>query len=190
MISDATTTHETPSANAPATGTRRGTLAALLAGSALGLTALGHTPAARAAKEKKGKKHRGGKDRKSSKGEKGNKGNKGGGNAGAALPSIRYVYKTTTFHDSGIGTAAATCPVGYLPVGAGISSSIPDPFILSSLPHLERNSWEFELDGVEPQLQATVTAICLAATDDTTVDDTENRSALHRRSKRGRKRKT
>lgn len=169
---------ELTSPTVPASGTRRGTLAALLAGSALGLAALSGASQAEAAKGKKGKK---------GKNKKGTKGSKGSSNVGGTLPSVRYVYQTTTFDNGGVGKASATCPDGYLPIGAGIWSSIPEPVILTSIPQLESNSWEFELDGVEPHLQATVTAICLAATDDTTVDDTEHRSTHHKRGKRGRK---
>ena len=156
----------------PSTSNRRGTLAALFAGSALGLAALGGPSPVKAAKGKKRKK---------------NKGSKGGSQLGSSLPSVRYVYKTTTFANSGVVTASATCPSGYLPIGAGIWSSIPEPVILSSSPQLESNSWEFELDGAEPQQQATVTAICLAASDDTTVEDTEHRSARRKKGKRGRR---
>jgi hypothetical protein len=164
-----------------ATGTRRGTLAALLAGSAIGLAALGTAPSVQAAKGKKGKKG------KKNKGSKDNNGKKSEQTVGNTLPSVRYVYKTTTFTEDGIGTASATCPSGYLPIGAGIWSSISEPVILASLPQLESNSWEFELDGVQPQHQATITAICLAASDDTTVEDTEHRSAHRKRGKRGRR---
>jgi len=154
------------------TGHRRGALAALLAGSALGLAAMGQAPSVAAAKGKKNKK---------------NKGSKGGSTVGSSLPSVRFVYKTTTFNDSGVVTASATCPSGYLPVSAGIWSSIVEPVILSSIPQLESNSWEFELNGAEPQQQATVTAVCLAASDDTTVEDTEHRSARRKKDKRGRR---
>ncbi len=183
MNSEASTTLETLQTGARATGTRRGTLAALLAGSALGLATLGTTPSVQAAKGKKGKKSKKHKDNTS------NKDNTSGAGVGNTLPSVRYVYKTTTFTDDGIGTASATCPSGYLPIGAGIWSSISNPVILSSLPQLESNSWEFELEGVQPQHQATVTAICLAASDDTTVDDTEHRSTHRKKGKRGRKNK-
>lgn len=175
MSIEATSTGETQPTGEPASGTRRGTLAALLAGSALGLAALGNTQPVHAAKGKKGKKH------------KGNNGKMSKQTVGNPLPSVRYVYETTTFTNSGIGTASATCPSGYLPIGAGISSSISEPVILSSLPQLESNSWEFELDGVQDRHQATVTAICLAASDDTTVEDTEHRTTHRQKGKRGRK---
>lgn len=158
-----------------ATGNRRGTLAALLAGSALGLAAMGGPSPVQAAKGKKGKKG------------KRDKGSNGGPSVGSSLPSVRFVYKTTTFDSSGVVTASATCPKGYLPIGAGLSSSITEPVILSSLPQLESNSWEFELDGAQAQHQATVTAVCLAASDDTTVEDTEHRSTRRKKGKRGRK---
>jgi hypothetical protein len=172
---EATSTVEPQPTGEKATGTRRGTLAAFLAGSALGLAAMSGAPQAEAAKGKKGKKG------------KKNKGGKDGETEGNGLPSVRYVYKSTTFTDSGVGTASATCPSGYLPIGAGIWSSITEPVILSSLPLLNSNSWEFELDGVQPQREATVIAICLAASDDTTVEDTEHRTTHRKRGERGRK---
>lgn len=191
MNTEATSTVESQLTGERTTGTRRGTLAALLAGSALGLAAMSGASQAEAAKGKKGKngkhgkqKHKGGNGGKRS---RSSKGNKGGSAAGDALPSVRYVSRTTTFTDNGVGTASATCPDGYLPIGAGISSSIPDPVILSSLPQLDRNAWELELDGVEPQDQATVTAICLAASDDTTAEDAAQRAAHRKRGKHGRK---
>lgn len=141
-------------------------------------------PQADAAKGKKGKK-----GKKKNKSGKDNNGNSGRQTVGSTLPSVRYVYKTTTFENGGVVTASATCPDGYLPIGAGIWSSIFDPVILTSLPQLESNSWEFELDGAQPKHQATVTAICLAASDDTTVEDTEHRSTHRKRGKRGRKNK-
>jgi hypothetical protein len=154
------------------TGNRRGALAALVAGSALGLAAMGGTSPVQAAKGKKGKK---------------NKGSNNNPTLGSSLPSVRYVYTTTTFESGGVVTASAACPSGYLPIGAGIWSSIFEPVILSSLPQLESNSWEFELDGAQPQHQATVTAICLAASDDTTLEDTEHRTTRRKKGKRGRK---
>ena len=156
----------------PVTGSRRGTLAALVAGSALGFAAIGGASPVQAARGKKGKK---------------NKSKNSGPNLGNSLPSVRYVYKTTTFDNGGVVSASATCPSGYLPIGAGIWSSIPEPVILTSTPKLESNSWLFELDGAQPQLQATVTAICLAADDDTTLEDTEHRTAHRNKDKRKRK---
>ncbi len=167
-----TATSETLSAGERATGSRRGTLAALLTGSAMGLAAMASPSPAQAAKGKKGKK---------------NKGSKDSATAGGSLPSVRYVYKTTTFTSSGVVTASASCPSGYLPIGAGFWGSIPEPVVLTSLPQLESNSWEFEFDGAQKDEQMTITVICLAATDDTTVEDTEHRSARHRKGKRGRK---
>jgi hypothetical protein len=49
------------------------------------------------------------------------------------------------------------------------------------LPQLESCSWEFELDGAQPKHQATVSAICLAASDDTTLDDSEHRSTRRKK---------
>ena len=174
MRAEETITKASESGTEQVTGNRRGALAALLAGSALGIAALGTAPSVASAKGKKGNKG------KKSKGG-------GGSNAGSTLPSVRYAYKTTTFDSSGVVTASATCPNGYLPIGGGIWSSITNPVILSSLPELESNSWQFELDGAQPQHQATITAICLAASDDTTVEDTEHRSARRKKSQRGRK---
>lgn len=165
----------TPETNRPlphVSGNRRNTVAALLASSALGLAALAGNSPAQAARGKKGKK---------------NKGSSGGTKVGDTLPSVRFVYKTTTFDNGGVVTASAPCPGGYLPIGGGFWGSIPEPVTLSSLPQLENNSWEFEFDGAEAHQQMTITAICLAATDDTTVEDTEHRSARHRKGKRSRK---
>ncbi|MCA9881146.1 MAG: hypothetical protein KC442_25280 [Thermomicrobiales bacterium] len=157
----------------PSTGSRRGALAALMAGSALGLAALGAAPQAAAAKGKKSKKK--------------SKGSKSGTTVGGSLPSVRYAYNTTTFSNDGVVTASAACPSGYLPIGAGFWGSIPDPVILTSIPQLENNTWEFEFDGAQTGHQMTVVAICLAASDDTTVEDTEHRSARRKKSKRARR---
>jgi hypothetical protein len=124
-----------------------------------------------AAKGKKGKKKKG----------------KGGGNAGASTPSVRYVYKTTTFDSAGFVTASSECPEGYVPINAGLTDSFTNSVIVSSFPRLTDNSWVFELDGARVGHQATVIAVCLAASDDTTVEDTEHRAARRRRGKRGRR---
>lgn len=132
---------------------------------------MGETQAVQADRGKKAKKHKDGKEK------------KGDVNAGGALPSVRYVSRTT-FKIGGVVKASATRPDLYLPIGAGIWSSIVDPVSLSSIPQRENNSWEFELDGTQPQHQATVTAICLAASDDTSVEGAKHRTT---RGKRGHK---
>lgn len=144
-------------------GSRRGALAALLAGSALGLAALG-APATDAAKN--------GKNKKSNKGSK--------GSTAAPLPSVRYVYKTTTFTNSGVVNANAVCPSGYIPIGGGFYNSIPNPVLLTNMARLDTNDWYCEFDGAHNQEEATIIAICLAASDDTTIEDTEHKSARHK----------
>lgn len=159
----------------PTTGNRRGALAALVAGSALGLAALGGAPPAEAAKGK------------NKKGKKGKNSTKGRTTVGAALPSVRYAYKTTVFDTEGVATATSPCPAGYVPLNGGFSSSLTAPVLLTSTPRLDLNAWLIEVNGAQMGHQITVVAVCLAASDDTTVEDTEHRSARHKRRKQARR---
>lgn len=168
---DATPTSDMQQTGERATGTRRGTLAALLAGSALGLAAMSGTPQVEAAKGKKGKK---------GKKNKGGKGGKGKG-VGDALPSVRMVETTTVFDGDGVANALSKCPDDYVPINGGFFSSVPNPVLLTSTPRLDENAWLIEIDGAQQDHQITVTAVCLAAT--VVVDE----AAESRRGKRGRR---
>ncbi|MFT4039501.1 MAG: hypothetical protein QM692_15040 [Thermomicrobiales bacterium] len=154
---------------------RRGALAAILAGSALGLAALG-APGTEAAKNNNKNKNK-----------KSNKGSKA--STAAPLPSVRYVYKTTTFTNSGVVNANAVCPSGYIPIGGGFFNSIPSPALLTNMARLETNDWYCEFDGASAQQQATIIAMCLAASDDTTIEDTEHKSARHKGHGKGKSKK-
>ena len=180
---------------------RRGALAALLAGSALGLAALGrHSPRPM----RKRRKNNGGKkarvvtataeteakgERNGGKGNGGNGGNGGDGNGGgqgSSLPSVRFVETTTTFTNSGVVSAFSKCPDGYLPISAGFFSSAPVPQLLTSTPRLAENDWEIEIAGANNSEQITVTVICLAANDDTTAADAKDSAGNRRTRKRSR----
>jgi hypothetical protein len=186
MNTDATPTAEIQPPVEHATGTRRGTLAALLAGSALGLAALRGAPEAEAAKGNKGKKGKNGKNKGNnggkgnngnhrnhgSSGNNGNNGSKGdngnnGGNgnhAGDPLPSVRMVETTTVFDGDGIADAISKCPDGYVPINGGFFSSAPNPVLLTSTPRLDENAWLIEINGAQSGREITVTAVCLAGT--------------------------
>lgn len=179
MSVDETILVEVQPANASASGTRRGTLAALLAGSAFGFAALSgasHADAARRHKGKHGHKHN--KKNKA----KGGKKNGGKGNVGDDFPSVRLVETTTVFDGSGVFDAISKCPEGYVPINGGFFSSITDPQLLTSVPRLDDNAWLIEINGAQQGHQITVTAVCLAAT--VVVDEAER---LNQRDKRGRK---
>jgi hypothetical protein len=177
--------HGRPNDDLVQTESRRGALATMLAGTALGMSSLGAVLSQDAeAKGKKKKDKR--KDRNGGKGKgKGNGGKGGAGNG--SLPSIRFVQSSTTFDSGDIGTASSTCPEGYLPISAGYFSSIPNPVLLTSMPRLDKNDWLLEIDGVSKDEELTVIAVCLAATDDTQDEDTEAES--RGRGKRNRNRK-
>ena len=147
-------------------GSRREALAAMLTGSALGIAALREAPPRVAAKGKKGKKKRSQKHR------NGGKGNGGKGNVGDGSPSVRFVETTTTFDSEGVVSAFSKCPDGYLPIGGGFFSSIENPTLYTSTPRLIENDWEIETGGAQTGHEITVTAICLAASDDTKDEDT------------------
>lgn len=175
------------------TGGRREALAALLAGSALGLATIGAPSTAAKGKGKKKRKNRG---------QNGNGNNNGSGNGGAGgnanvnlgngnnvggtLPSVRMVETTTLFDGDGVFDAISKCPDGYVPINGGFFSSVPNPVLLTSVPRLDENAWLIEIDGAQQGHQITVTAICLAAT--VVVDGAEARSTskaqqAHKRSR-------
>src|SRR3954465_6665138 len=113
----------------PGASNRRGALAALIAGSALGLAGLSgaSTPAAAKTKKKqRGKNGNGGKGKGGNgghgrgKGHGGDGGNgHGNGGVGDSLPSVRFVATTTTFTNGSVVSASSKCPNGYLPISAG-----------------------------------------------------------------------
>jgi hypothetical protein len=186
---------------APDAGSRRGALAALLAGSALGLSVLaGASSPAGAAKSKKkqrGKNGGGGKGKGGNgghghggKGHNGNggNGNGNGGGVGNSLPSVRFVTTTTTFTNDGVAAAFSKCPSGYLPISGGFFTSAPLPQLLTSTPRLAENDWEIEINGANNGGQITVTAVCLSASDDTTAADAKDSAGTRRTRKRSRKR--
>lgn len=162
----------------PASGTRRDTLAALLASSALGLAALSGASPAEAAKRHEGK-HRHKSNKKNN--AKGGKKNGGKGNVGDALPSVRMVETTTVFESEDIVDAISKCPEGYVPINGGFFSSVPSPVLLTSTPRLDENAWLIEIDGAQEGHQMTVVAVCLAAT--VVVDEAERSN----KGRRGRK---
>ena len=185
----------------PGASNRRGALAALLAGSALGLAGLSgaSTPAAAKTRKKQGGKN-GNRKGKGGKGGKGNGGNGNGGNGsngnggngngggqGSSLPSVRFVETTTTFTNDGVVSAFSKCPNGYLPISAGFFNSVPNPVLLTSTPRLAQNDWEIEIDNASSGQQMTVTVICLAASDDTTDADSQDSAGNRRTRKRSRK---
>jgi hypothetical protein len=182
----------------PGASNRRGALAALLAGSALGLAALSGAPSpAQAAKSKKQQRGKNGNRKRKNgnggkgnggKGNGGNSGNGNGGGQGSSLPSVRFVETTTTFTIDGVVSASSKCPNGYLPISAGFFNSVPKPILLTSTPRLAQNDWEIEIDGASSGQQMTVTVVCLAASDDTTAADSQDSSSSRRSQKRSRKR--
>jgi hypothetical protein len=177
MNTEATSTVETHPIGEQATGSRRGTLAALLAGSALGLAAMSGAPQAEAARGKNGKK-----GKKKNKGGKGGKRGNGNGNGvGDALPSVHMVETTTVFDGDGVADAISKCPDDYVPINGGFFTSVSNPVLQSSVPRLDENAWLIEIDGAQQGHQITVTAVCLAAT--VVVDQAERSN----RNRRGRK---
>lgn len=185
----------------PGATNRRGALAALLAGSALGLAGLSgaSTPAAAKSKKKqRGKNGNGGKGKGGNggngRGGKGHGGNGNGGNGngnggvGDSLPSVRFVETTTTFTNDGVVSAFSKCPNGYLPISAGFFNSVPNPVLLTSTPRLAENDWEIEIGNASSGQQMTVTVVCLAASDDTTDADSQENAGNRKTRRRSRKR--
>src|SRR5262245_1438620 len=182
-------------------GSRRGALAAFLAGSALGLSALaGSSSPAQAANARKKQRHKQGNGANAKggnghggnghggkgKGGKGGSGN-GGGGVGDSLPSVRFVATTTTFTNSGVASGFSKCPAGYLPISGGFFTSAPEPQLITSTPRLAENDWEIEIDGANDGGQITVTVVCLAASDDTTAADAKDSTGKRRTRKQSRK---
>lgn len=168
-----------------ATGNRRRAVAAMLSGSAIGLTTLSGAFAQAAVGAKNTNKNQNKNRNKKQRRRKRNNGGKGGnGQVGGTLPSVRFVETSTTFTSSGFVSATSKCPDGYLSISGGFFSSVPQPTLLTSTPRLAQNDWLVEIDGANEQEQMTVTEICLAASIDP--ESAETRDESTRRTKRKR----
>ena len=178
-------------------GSRREALAALLAGSALGLAAIGTPTTTAKGKGKKRKKRRQGdsNDNGNTGGNSNGSGNGGAGgganvnlgnNVGNSLPSVQIVETETVFDGEGVFDAISKCPDGYVPINGGFFSSVSNPQLLTSVPRLDENAWLIEINGAEAGHQITVAAICLAAT--VVVDGAEERSSSRKQKARKRSR--
>lgn len=161
-----TSENETASIDPVGAGTRRGALAAMLAGSALGLGALGSMVSESAdAKRKKKRKRKNGKARSS-----------GNNRANGSLPSIQYVSEEFTADDTSVFTGFALCPSGYLPIGGGFVDAFPGAVLLSSIPVPGEREWLIEVDGAVDGDTMTVMAVCLRANDDSPEEEKKKRS--------------
>lgn len=163
-------------------GTRRGALATLLGGVALGLGAA--TGASSGADARKGKKQR----RSARRREKRKGKSKGGKGVGAALPSVQYAERTETADENGVWSTTVQCPEGYLPISAGFYTAVPNPNIIGWTPQPATRSWQIEINGAVEHDEFTAIAVCVAASDDTSDDDVAR--DRNRRKKGGNRKKT
>lgn len=168
---------------------RRGALATMLAGSALGLAALTNASTQSADAKKngkgkgKGKKNRDNKDN-NGKNRKGRSENNVSGNG--SLPSVQYVSEENAIDTNGVFSGFVRCPQGYLPMGGGFDSTLNEPVLLSSAPGPGDREWTVEIDNAVDGETLTVFAVCLEANDDTPEDESDERSRGRKR--RGKKR--
>jgi hypothetical protein len=167
------------------TDTRRGALATMLAGSALGLAALSNASTQGADAKKNGKgKGKGKKNRDRNKNGKNGKAKSESENSGnGSLPSIQYVSEENTISADGVFSGFVRCPQGYLPIGGGFDSTLDDALLLASAPGPGDREWTVEIDNAVDGETLTVFAVCLEAKDDTPDDESDDKS-------RGRKRRS
>ncbi len=168
---------------------RRGALATMLAGSALGHAALSNASTQSADAKKngkgrgKGKKNRDNKDNNGKNG-KGRSENNTSGNG--SLPSIQYISEENAIDSDGVFSGFVRCPQGYLPIGGGFDSTLDGPVLLSSAPGPGDREWTVEIENAVDGETLTVFAVCLEANDDTPEDESDERSRGRKR--RGKKR--
>jgi hypothetical protein len=159
-------------------GTRRGALATLLGGSALGLAAIGLPTAGHATK--KAKRRRNQKQRR-------NGSNVGEGDS--PQPTIRYVYHDQEATNGGIFEGFAECPSGYIPIGWGVDSAFSSQQIMTSVPQPEENRWSVQVNGAVQGDRFTVIAVCLQTANFAIItNDAEPRERKRGRSRDGSKR--
>jgi hypothetical protein len=175
--------HGRPNDDLVQTESRRGALATMLAGSALGLAALTNASTQGADAKKNGKgKGKGKKNR--DKNGKNRKAKSDGNNSGnGSLPSIQYASEENAIDTDGVFSGFVRCPQGYLPISGGFDSTLDNPVLLASAPGPGDREWTVEIDNAVDGETLTVFAICLEANDDTPEDESDDKS-------RGRKRRS
>jgi hypothetical protein len=154
--------------------TRRGALAALLAGAALGLSPIASPTGfgAEAKRNKSRKKNRNGKNRNKGNGKNRNNGNGNGRRARRASvnraqrSNVTFVSNSTPIQRTGLVTGTASCPDGFMPVNGGfVASDANVTGLVGSAPVDADRSWSIQVNvdshGANGSLD--VTAICLEA---------------------------